>query len=157
MPSFPFDQNIANSLNFLQWGFRVDRATATLPQSTTGHIFTVSGGRVIVNLILGEVTTIIQAQATTLKLTATPTTGTAVDMCATSDLTGLEVGGKLALPAAAASVLTKTNTGAIVAGNAAFVVAIGTIDLITVASSTGSIKWSCFWTPFDDGALLVAF
>jgi len=45
-------------------GLRVDRATAALPATTSDVLFTVSGGRVIVDLILGEVTTVIEATPT---------------------------------------------------------------------------------------------
>ena len=70
------------------WGTRVDRATATLPQTTNAPIFTIAGGRVTVYLLVGEVTTIIQAQANATKLTAVPTAGSAVDLCATVDING---------------------------------------------------------------------
>ena len=36
-------------------GFRVDRATASLPQTTDDALFTISGGRVQITQIVGEV------------------------------------------------------------------------------------------------------
>ena len=53
------------------------------------------GGRVIVNMLLGEVTTVIQTQANNTKLIAHPTSGSDVDLCAVSDIAALEVGGLL--------------------------------------------------------------
>src|SRR3972149_1823418 len=44
-------------------GFRVDKAAATLPASTTQDLFVISGGLVLVTLLIGEVTTAIQGQA----------------------------------------------------------------------------------------------
>lgn len=137
------------------WGARLDRATATLPQSVAAAIFTITGGRVIINLILGEVTTIIQAQANNTKLKSVPTAGSTVDLCATKDITGLEVGGKLVVPGTAATALTQANAGAIIAQTTSVVCAIGAIHLDCSASNTGAIKWSIWWTPFDDGALIV--
>ena len=61
-------------------GLKVDRATSSLPATTDLTIFNVTGGRVIVTSILGEVTTVIQAQACAIKLKSVPTTGTAVDL-----------------------------------------------------------------------------
>ena len=138
------------------WGVRTDRATAALPASTHAPIFTITGGRVIVNMILGKVTTIIQTQTCNTKVTSYPTTGTNVDLCTVTDITALEVGGMLAVPAVASTALTKANAGAIICPAGAFVVPIGALHLDCGATNTGSIQWSCWWTPFDDGALLVA-
>lgn len=151
------DPNIdGRSLRKLLLGLKVDRATAALPQSTTGHLFTIAGGRVMVPLILGEVTTAIQAQATTAKLTSTPTTGTAVDVCGTLDLTGKEIGTLLTVTGTFANALVGANAGAASMQDRPFVLPIGFLDLITVASSTGSIKWTVFYIPIDDGASVVA-
>jgi len=157
MSSFPFDQNIANSLSFLQLGFRADRATATLPQTSTSHLFTVTVGRVLVNLMVGGVTTIIQSSDPVAKITATPTTGSAVDIASTTALTSLEVGGWIGV-SGDGTALVVNNAGASLIGAKPcfFMVNIGTIDLITGASKTGSVKWTCWWLPIDDGALLVA-
>ena len=54
-----------------------------------------------------------------------------------------------------ATAMNKTNAGAVQGLNVSpIIVAIGFIDIITVATSTGSMKWSCWWMPFDDGASL---
>lgn len=141
----------------IRWGARVDRATATLPQTATSSIFTVAGGRVMVNLLIGQVTTIIQAQATTLKVVSTPTTGTAVDLSATADINALEVGGLLTLIGTLATALGKQNAGAAQGMNLVpLVVPIGNIQITTGASSTGAIKWSIFYHPLDDGAYITA-
>lgn len=136
------------------YGVRADKAAAAIPQSTTGTLFTVSGGRVIILSLVGEVTTIIQAQATTLKITATPTSGTAVDMCTTADLNALEVGGRVSLPGAFGSALIKANAGALALQTVGALVGVGTIGAVTVASSTGAMKWTCWWVPYDQGATL---
>jgi len=137
------------------WGARLDRATATLPQSTAAAIFTISGGRVIVNLLIGQVTTVIQTQANNTKLKVVPTVGSTVDLCAVLDITALEVGAKLVLNGTAATALVKANAGAIIATTTAVICDPGTIQLDCAASNTGSIKWSILWHPLDDGALIV--
>lgn len=138
------------------FGLAVERATANIPQTALGTLFTVSGGRVICFLILGEVTTIIQAQANAAKLVSTPTVGSAVDLCATADINGLEVGGKLIAPNVAATALGKTNGGAAFGAYGFTIVPPGTIGLNTAASSTGAIKWTLFYTPLDPGGAVVA-
>jgi hypothetical protein len=145
------------SVRQINAGTLVSRATATLPASTLGHIFTVTGGRIIVRYLLGEVTTIIQAQACTVKVTATPTVGTAVDLsAASSSISGLEVGGKLTLPAAAATGLVTGNAGGVIAHLAEWYVETGTIDITTSATNTGSVKWDLIYVPLDSGASVVA-
>lgn len=153
------------------YGFLVAGGPKTLPASTTGHIFTVSGGRVIVTTLTGVVTTVIQAQATTLSVGNTPTGGSAstASFCATLDLNGKVVGTSLAVPQAKASALISsgadgtllwsTTSGAqgVAASNGGLLlVPAGTIDVTTVATSTGAIQWSLTYLPYDAGATITA-
>lgn len=150
------NQSIRDASALLRLGVRVDRATATLPQTVAAAIFTVTGGRVLVTMILGEVTVVIQTQANNTKIKSVPTAGSTVDLCAVKDITALEVGGKLVVPGVAATALTQANAGAIIAETTPVVVAAGSISLDCAASNTGSIKWSVWYCPIDDGAFIVA-
>ena len=137
-------------------GLRVDRATATLPQTTAGALFNVVGGRVAIMGILGEVTTIIQNQANNTKLTANPTTGTSVDLCAVLSIANDEVGCLYGITGLATDALVGANAGSAplpygpIGGNR------GTLDLDCAASNTGSVKWSIWYIPLDDGAYVTA-
>ena len=139
-------------------GYKVDRVTSNLPASTDLTLFTVSGGRIIVTSILGEVTTIIQAQACAVKLKSVPTTGTAKDISGTFDINAMEVGGLLSLDGTALSTaLSGTNAGAALATKAVGIfVPIGSIKLNTAATNTGQVKWSITYIPYDDLATVVA-
>lgn len=138
-------------------GINVSRATSALPATAALNIFTVSGGRIMLVSLVGEVTTIIQAQACTVKVTSTPTTGTAVDLSAASaSISGLEVGGKLTLPAAAATAMVFGNAGGVIARQAQWVIPIGNVSYTTSATNTGSIKWDLTYVPLDIGAQVVA-
>jgi hypothetical protein len=136
-------------------GIRVDRASATLPASTATAYYTITGGRVMVTLLLGQVTTLVQTQANAAKWTSTPTTGSAVDVCATKDITGLEAGGLLVVNGTAATAMTQANAGAIIAGTVPFIVAAGVLKFDCAATNTGATKWSLFYLPVDDGAFVV--
>lgn len=139
-------------------GIKVDRPTSSLPASTDLSIFTVTGGRIIVTSILGEVTTVIQAQACALKLKSVPTTGTAKDISGTFDVNALEVGGLISLDGTALSTtLSGTNAGGALAtrGSGIFV-PIGAIKYNTAATNTGAIKWSITYIPYDNGAVVTA-
>jgi hypothetical protein len=119
----------------------------------------VSGGRILLVSLVGEVTTIIQAQSTTVKVTSTPTTGSAIDMSsAVGDINALEVGGRISLanPPAAATALVKTNAGYTNLSAVFTVVPPGSISYTTGATSTGSLKWDLIYVPLDNGAQVVA-
>jgi hypothetical protein len=52
----------------------------------------VSGGKVLITSLVGEVTTVIQTQADATKLTFDPRPGATQDLCATTDITADAVG-----------------------------------------------------------------
>src|SRR3954471_21373148 len=80
-----------------RFGLKVDRTAAVLPTAQAA-LFTVAGGRVIVTGLIGEVTTVCDGTATTLKITGNPTTGTDVDWSSTTAITSKEVGAFVGLP-----------------------------------------------------------
>lgn len=138
-------------------GTKVDKASATLPASTVQTLFTVTGGRILLTSILGEVTTIIQTQTNNAKLQSVPTTGTTVDLSATADITALEAGAFLTitpdLDATPFSVaLQKQTAGAIAMPAMGIIIPIGAIKLSCSATNTGATKWSMTYIAYDDGA-----
>ena len=138
-------------------GVPVTKATATLPAGTAGALFTVAGGRVLVTSIVGEVTTVIQTQANNTKLTANPTTGSSVDMCAVLDITADEVGCLYGITGTPADALVGTDAGLTIGmGNKGIVVNAGTIDLDCAATNSGSVKWTLHYVPIDSGATVVS-
>ena len=137
-------------------GIRVDRASATVPQTATQAIFNVVGGRVVVNAIVGQVTTIFGAVGN-INLVSTPSTGGAVN-----DMSTAVAGGSTALY----SLISITgvpgdNTviggcGSVQTMDRPVIVQVGAIGFKTSASSTGAIKWTIAYLPLDDGAYVTA-
>lgn len=148
----------SDQLRTVLLGNKVERATAALPATTQAAIFTVSGGRVLITGLIGEVTTVMGATATNLKVTSNPTTGTDVDLASNSAVTSKEVGSHITLPAATGSALVVKNGGGggQFPGHNPYVVPIGTVDLVTDATDTGSVKWTLFYIPLDNGASVAA-
>ena len=142
--------------SLLKYGYRVDRATATLPASTQAALFTISGGLVAITKIIGEVTTVIQTQANNTKLVSNPTVGTDVDLCAVLNITADEVGTLYSISGTLATALIGVNAGAVPTQTNEIVVPEGTIDLDCAATNTGEIKWSLWYIPLDQGARVVA-
>lgn len=135
-------------------GVQVTKATASLPATATGTLFTVSTGLVLVTSITGIVTTGIQAQACAVKLVATPTTGSVNDLTATVDVNGLAAGGMLTVGATsgATAVLNKSTGGGLPYGSTGLIVNIGTIGINTAATNTGSVRWVLTYVPLETGA-----
>lgn len=148
--------NDADALRKALFGLTVERATAALPQTTQSALFTVTGGRILLTSIVGEVTTVIQTQANNTKIVSNPTTGTDVDLCAVLDITADQVGCLYGITGTFATAMVGANAGATVALATPIVIPIGTIDLSCAASSTGSVKWKMTYVPLDTGASVTA-
>lgn len=150
-------------------GILVSRATATIPQSTSETLFNVTGGRVLITSVLGEVTTAIGATSVNFNLTYTPTGGSAADLCAATACTSDAVGTLYSLTSAVATDLLSVQSVSAIGGtpvaadeapNVTFAhslwrpifVRAGALKFKTSASTTGSVKWDLTYIPFDDGA-----
>lgn len=144
----------------LLFGEQVERAAALFPANgVTTPYFTVTGGRVIITSLIGEVTTVCQGNATTVKFSAVPTVGTATDICgASASISGKEVGGLFSVDGTAiTTALQSTNAGNVGGMTKPVIVAAGTIDMVTaVAENTGGTKWSLTYVPLDEGAYVTA-
>ncbi len=159
MPTYNPDKLAA--LADLGIGARVDRAAALVTAATV-NLFTVAGGRVLLTGFLGEIVVAIPATATTLQITHLTTDVTAVvtPLCiASADIQSYAAGRMFTLPAAVGSVLTVS------VGSSAipftfmpkFVLKTGGLQLVgSAAPATGTIKWSAWYLPIDDGAYMAA-
>ena len=135
--------------------FIVNKATAALPQTAQGELFTVTG-RIELLSIIGEVTTVIQTQLDNAKIVANPTVGADVDLCAVKDITAAAVGSQFNITGTLADAMIQTASGAFVKQASPVIVAAGTIDLNCSASNTGSVKWLVIYKPVDPGARVFA-
>lgn len=153
----PINESQRNVAQLFYLGIHVAKAAIALPQTGTSHLFQVIGGRVLVTLLFGEVTTAIQNSDPQAKITSTPTTGSAVDVGATVDISSLEIGGFITCEGDGTA-LIKGNAGAGLpgTGQGKWICPIGYIDLITGASKTGNVKFDMFYFPIDDGAYVVS-
>jgi len=149
------DYIAGKALRKLLLGKKVERATATLPQGTAAAIFNILGGRVAITKIVGEVTTILGAVGN-MKLTGNPTTGTSVDLCAVVAAGTKEAGTLLGITGTFADAMLAANAGALEAQIKDVILPVGTLDLDLSGSSTGSVKWTLFYIPIDDGAYVEA-
>ena len=146
----------AAALNAANLGTRVDRASATLPATTQTAYFHVYGGRCMVTLMLGEVTTIVQAQACNASWERNPTTGTTNAMCTVIEMNAAEAGTLMSITGTVGDAMILGKSGAVKGQLAPVIVAIGDLEFKTSATNTGATKWSLWYLPLDDGAYIAA-
>lgn len=137
-------------------GAKVSRATADLPQTATGNLFTITGGRVLIMQIMGEVTTIIQNQACNTKISHDPDVGAAADLCAVLDIANKAVGTNFGITGTVANAMVGASHAYLVAQAAPMILPAGVITLTTAASNTGKVKWDVLYVPIDEGAAIEA-
>lgn len=123
---------------------------------TTGTLFTFTKS-IIIYGIIGRVTTAVQAQATTVKLSIISDALAAYDICGTVDANAFVAGTMLSITGTAAGGMVATDArGAIAPGQAnpvfATCVTSGTVKVTYGAASTGVIAWEMLWAPLATGA-----
>ena len=140
----------------LKMGIRVNRATANM--ATTVPLFHIYVGRVLMNLILGEVTEVLETKVSNTKLVLDPVeAGTTNDLCATADFSDLHVGTLITIAGVAGTAIQTTKASETVRGqDVPVVLAVGDIEPSMSATLTGSIKWSMWYVPLDKGAYVLA-
>jgi hypothetical protein len=146
-------------LRRLLFGNHVNVPAQTLPQTAALNLFTVAGGRVIINMLLGEVVTAVQNQACTLSFGSLPTvgTGSATSLGTATSIIAAPIGTHFgANPGGATVVDLATQGGSVLGSGYPAVVDTGYITCTTSASNTGTAQWDLFWVPLDDGASVVA-
>lgn len=143
-------------------GFRVAGGIKTIPNSGAGTtaIFTVSGGRIMVGLLYGVVTTAVTGTTPSFQYKATPTVGTANNMSAAGAITAAEVGAHIVCPIAVGTATicvpgaSGSSTGPGLGGQ---IVAPGTIGILTSAADTaGAAQFTLFYVPLDPASVVVA-
>jgi len=140
-------------------GTQVSRPAGDLPQSTAGTLFTISGGRVWVKLLLGEVTTVIGVTTNSSKIILDrEVVGSPVDLTNVLDIRLDVVGTYYTLD----NSFTNLRQAAgyfypnVISTAKGWLLGPGDIQLDCPASETGQIKWDLWYTPLDAGATVVA-
>lgn len=143
-----------DQLRTILFGNRVEKSTGTLA-ATTISLFTVSGGKVLVTSIIGEVTTAITV-ANSYKLQHNPTVGTTSDLCAATDIgtTDTPAGSLLGFQGLAGDSIIQ-GPGKIATLKQPLVLTAGVIESVS-AGTDGVINWVLTYVPLDNGASVAA-
>jgi len=135
-------------------GVRVEKSTGTLA-ATTIPLFTVSGGKVLITSLVGEVTTAITV-ANSYKLQHNPTVGTTKDLVAATDIgtTDTPAGNLLGFQGLTGDSIL-TGPGAVPNLKQPITLTAGQIESVS-AGTDGVINWVLTYVPLDGGAAVVA-
>ena len=144
-----------DELRTLLFGTAVSKAYTPLVVETK-TLFTITGGKVLITSITGEVTTAITV-ANTVKLQANPTTGTTKDLCAATDIgtTDTPAGNLVSFQGLTGDSII-TGPGAVPTLKQPIVVNTGTIEQVNATGADGGITWTITWVPLDNGASVAA-
>lgn len=143
----------------------VARGALSLPQTTTQLLFKVSGGRILVHLLLLEVTTVIQSSDPVLKVSASKLNaaldtlvGTAYDIASTLDISSDEVGTMYTVEGDGTALVSPQVAGAgYGAQGVKWICPQGQIYLTTGASKTGALKADIWYEALDEGVSVISF
>jgi hypothetical protein len=136
----------------------LERPAAALPQTADAALFRITGGKIRVVGIYGEVTTAIQNQANNTKIKLNPSgAGNDVDLCAVASVANDAVGTIYSMTGTAATAMQKSAAPWVLvpaAGVAApgVILGPGDIELDCAASNTGAVKWTLVYELVDPGA-----
>ena len=140
-------------------GKKVSRTAADVFDGSQTPLFTISGGRVCIKCLAGEVSVAaIDAGASNTSFVTNPTIGTDAAMCAVLDINADENGTVYAVTGNPASALQGGSGGGASCMDRCWIVPEGTIDLLSAADvGTGGAlgAFDIWYIPIDPGATIV--
>lgn len=140
-------------------GQTVERATAALPQTALQGIFIVTSGRIMLNSLVGEVTTVVGGVANVTRYTVIPAGPLAEqNLCAAiTDINALAVGSFMGLTGVPTDAML-TGLGVIPGMTMSLLIWPGTINIRCAGSDGGGgrVKYTLKYTPYDNQASVAA-
>jgi hypothetical protein len=150
-----YHQSQLENIAAMHAGIRADSAAAKMTAAAVTK-FTISGGNVVMLGFYGEVVVDIAATACTVIIDATPTVGTTTHLAVVAGATDIQsfpAGVMCWLPAMAGILTWGADSYALQEVAPTYVIRPGVITATgSGAPATGTVRWSMFWLPIDDGA-----
>lgn len=135
-------------------GTQVDRATEHMADK---DIFSVNGGRVLITGLVGTVTTAIGGGSEDIELDFDPDNAEAtIALCTATLIDADPIGTMYTLAAAVGSALTIGTQTVAIGPSSPWVLEEGDIVLDETGTEVGSIQWTLWYLPVDEGATVTA-
>ena len=149
----PLNQSQRDVLGAFVVGVKVQKASTAYTATIAQNLFTIVGGKVLVTMLMADVTTVHGSTTLNIKTQTAPTTGTAVALSTDTDTNALEAGGTLYVEGDGTATV-KANGGVVLssATQSGFIVSPGAISFTPSATTTGATLWQLWYIPIDDGA-----
>ncbi|MBA7588802.1 hypothetical protein ES708_30871 [subsurface metagenome] len=137
--------------------------TATLP-TVEANLFLITGGPILMTSLIGELATVMSANATECKFQAVPTAGTATtrDLCTAEDIQGFAADDLIGLTGINTDALLPTavrgSSGSIEGMTMPVVLPAGALrlDIDAPGQTTGSIIWTLRYVPLSPDSRVVS-
>ena len=154
-----YNQSTRRRIATMRKGLYVERAAAGI--APIHALFSITGGRVTLTGLLGEIVQDIPAGAVTIRIGSLNTGGTPAQSylsAASGDIASDLAGRMFALPAAIGGALTEsTGSSAMEFLAPEYVLPVGNLTLTgSITPATGTIKWTAWYVPVDEGAYMTA-
>jgi hypothetical protein len=153
----PFlNQSVRDIAGLFNRGIKVGPVASTAYIAATPQtLFTITGGKVFVRLLMGTVTTLHASATQNISTATVPSVGSAVTLSSTVDTNALEAGGTLYVEGDGTATV-KANGGVVLSSTTStgggFIVSTGTITFLPSATQAGATSWELWYWPIDDGA-----
>jgi hypothetical protein len=157
-----YNQSTRRRIGTMRKGLYVERAAAVVDAAAVFPLFSVTGGRVTLTGLLGEVVVVMAgAPGTTLQITHLATVGTpvvSVLSAASADIVTYDPGRMFALPTGSGVALTPSiGSSALEFRAPEWILEVGNLAVtVTGGLATGTIKWTAWYVPVDEGAYMTA-
>lgn len=129
------------------------------PTAATVSKFTITGGDILVHRLYAKILSTLETTASNVSVVLNGAAGTDSTVASTVDATAAAAGDYLQVEGDGTAVIKggATSKYFVTAGFPnAFVVPVGTIDIVHSAAMTGSLQWHLFWEPLDENASVTA-
>ena len=154
-----YNQSTRARIADINQGMRIVKPASSCAGIADVELFTVGGGKIALLGLVGECDGTMENAATTILIKCV-VGGTDTDLSiASTTIASKVVDTMLTLPAAVGSVLTiSTGEGAALLNAApVYLVQPGTIEMtVGAATNTGTITWTLWYVPMEDGAYVEA-
>ena len=154
---FTLKQNQLNPLNtaILRTWFH-SRTASYSPTAATVEKFTVTGGKVLVHLMLGTVDTTLETTSSNVSVVTNPTTGTSDDIATTADASAVAAGNMILIEGDGTAAIVAAGVSIFPLGAPTpWIARVGGIEVIHSAAMTGTLHWDLWWEPLDENASVV--
>lgn len=147
---------IANaSVRTITEGIWVSRTAAALPSTALGSIFTITGGRILIKALVGQVATLLSGtNSTTVGITPAYNTTSAPAILSSAGVIPVAAGSPFCSKLDAGALIVTVNGSLLPA--APYMTVPGAITITTASTVTGTVEWDLVYVPLDIGAQVVA-